>query len=174
MQHLTHATRAAVSGQNWYAALALALALPDICGKLQSPRSKVGTRYKAWWENYAMSKYMGRSLVKSDEMVPWLSGSDAYALRCAFLHEGVDDISTQTAREVLRRIHFVLPPPHWKVHMNGFATGELQIQVDIFCEDVCVGADQWWTDHSKDIEVLSQLPGLLRVYDVCGGANYPL
>jgi hypothetical protein len=166
MQHLIHATRAAVKDRNWYAALALALALPDICGRLQTPKSGVGARYRAWWERYAMPRYMGPK-VGTDDMVPWLSGADAYALRCAFLHEGSDDITGQRAREALARVRFVEPPRGFRVHMNGGAT-TLQVQVDIFCEDVCVGAEQWWVDHAANPAVKAQIPGLLRIYDVSG------
>lgn len=168
MQHLIHAIRAAVKDRNWYAALVLALALPDICGRLQSPGSRPGVRYAAWWERYAMPKYMG-SKPGADDLVPYLSGADAYALRCAFLHEGSDDITAQHARETLKRVHFVEPPPRWTVHMNGGTTTTLQVQVDIFCEDVCVGAEQWWADHGVSPTVKAQIPGLLRVYDISGG-----
>lgn len=168
MQHLIHATRAAVKDRNWYAALALALALPDICGRLQSPKNGVGARYGAWWERYVMPKYMS-SKPGTDDMVPWLSGADAYAIRCAFLHEGSDDITAQRAREALDRIHFMEPPRGFRIHMNGGATTTLQVQVDIFCEDVCVGADQWWADHAASQAVKVQMPALLRIYGISGG-----
>ena len=116
-----------------------------------------------------MPKYMGPN-AGTDDMVPWLSGPDAYALRCAFLHEGSDDITAQRAREALSRVHFVEPPRGFRVHMNGGATTTLQVQVDIFCEDVCVGAEQWWADHAASPSVKGQIPGLLRIYGISGGA----
>ena len=38
------AVRDALAQKNWYAALALALTLPDICGDLQKPKRGVGAR----------------------------------------------------------------------------------------------------------------------------------
>ena len=165
MEHLVNATRTAIAGRNWYAALALSLALPDICGRIQNPKSSVGDRYTAWWERYVMSKYMDHNPGTND-LVPLLSGADAYALRCAFLHEGSDDITTQKAREVLDRVHFIEPPRGWRVHMNGRGTGTLQVQVDIFCEDICAGANQWRLDHATNPSLGAQFLGLLRIYDV--------
>lgn len=71
-----------------------------------------------------------------------MSGADCYALRCALLHEGSDSILRQYAREALERFAFVAPSPGREIHCNQLGTA-LQLQVDIFCEDVCKGVDRW-------------------------------
>jgi hypothetical protein len=57
MQRFIHAIRTAVSGENWFAALFLALAVPDVCGALEDPSAGVGDRYKNWFNRYLKQKY---------------------------------------------------------------------------------------------------------------------
>lgn len=157
MDHLTEAVRAAIKDKNWHGALSLSLTLPDICGKLQSPTAKSGPRFKAWWEKYCADKYtVGPSRRKI------LSGSDAYALRCAFLHEGGDDITEQQARDVLSRFTFIYPPDNGSMHCNLFGD-TLQLQVDRFCTDICDGVDAWLKEFSADNEVQGRLKELLII-----------
>ena len=62
------------------AALALALTLPDICGQVEYPAiKKVGERYTKWIDDFKH-----------------LESQDIYKLRCAFLHSGDQDISSDT------------------------------------------------------------------------------
>ena len=61
----------------------------------------------------------------------FLSGADCYALRCAFLHEGRDEITDQRAGEVLDAFAFVVPPAGSAIHSNQ-NNQTLQLQVDIF------------------------------------------
>lgn len=42
----TDAIRRSLSAKNWFGALFLSLAMPDICGVLEAPTDSVGTRYK--------------------------------------------------------------------------------------------------------------------------------
>ncbi len=68
----------------------------------------------------------------------FLSGNDCYALRCAYLHEGSDNISQQNAKEVVDKFHFIVAPKGSTIHCNMMNT-KLQLQVDIFCEDTQAG-----------------------------------
>jgi hypothetical protein len=115
------AVRDALARENWYAALALALTLPDICVDLEKPKRGVGARYTQWWNTYLSRKYNGA-----------LSGDDCYKLRCTFLHQG------------LGNIRFVFPDPSGRLrpHCNRI-NGVLQLQVDLFCEHICEGIERW-------------------------------
>ena len=43
----------AVMASNYYSALALALAIPDICAKIEYPAiEKIGDRYRKWVEEW--------------------------------------------------------------------------------------------------------------------------
>lgn len=141
MNQLTDAVRSGIAQRNWYASLALALALPDICGFLESPNDGSPRRYVAWCDCYLAPCYTREAGALQAKYV-FLSGEDCYALRCAFLHEGTDDVTRQRARRALDSFLFVEPPASGMIHCNQ-SNAKLQLQVDIFCHDLCEGVDQW-------------------------------
>lgn len=148
----------ALTHKNWYAALALALTLPDICGDLEKPKRGVGERYVQWWNSFVLFRYKGL-----------LSSEDCYALRCSFLHQGLSDITKQTKRKVRTNFRFVHPDPRVPIppHLNLIrAPGHevLQLQVDVFCEDICAGVEQWERKKlSKDPEIKKRASEMLRI-----------
>jgi hypothetical protein len=79
----------------------------------------------------------------STREVTFLEGADAYALRCAFLHAGTDDISRQKARRALERFILTAPQGRSVMHNNILGDGLLQVRVDLFCKDVSAGAVEW-------------------------------
>lgn len=141
VKRLTDAVRNSVAERNWYSSLALALALPDILGFLESPSANSQRRYVGWCDRFLVPRYTSRTKAKGIEHV-FLSGEDCYALRCAFLHEGSDDIVHQTARKALESFLFIEPPPSGSFHCNQ-SNAKLLLQVDIFCRDICDGVDDW-------------------------------
>ena len=100
MKRFIDAIAEAVNDKNWLAAVALSLTMPDVCGGMEQPQHKSEKRYTAWWDKYMLEQY------------PVLSGADAFALRCAYLHEGG---SYQRARKALTENHFVV----WKEGSSG-------------------------------------------------------
>ncbi|MBD2138520.1 hypothetical protein H6F32_13175 [Anabaena sp. FACHB-1237] len=108
MKELKEAVRQAIKQGNWYAALATALTLPDICGWLEdpNPNKAVGERYKRWYNTYIKEDYSG-FYDNSNKEVSILTGEDCYALRCAYLHSGQDDISKQ--KVPLDKFQFITP-----------------------------------------------------------------
>jgi hypothetical protein len=71
----------------------------------------------------------------------FLSGGDCYALRCAYLHQGEFGVLDQRARKALDEFRFTVPGDGL-VH-NNRTDGALQLQVDIFCEQLCVAVEAW-------------------------------
>lgn len=148
MESLAKVLKSAIVDKNWYAALFIALSVPDICGYLESPTTRTQRRYERWFEKYMLSKYtieMGPN--STSTLHTFLSPSDCYALRCAFLHEGREEILEQRARNVLNRFHFIEPPPRGgdMIHRNQY-NDVLQLQVDIFCEEILEGLRNWRQD----------------------------
>ena len=166
MQHLLRAVTVAVEQRNWYAALSTALALPDICGWLEDPASGSQRRYIRWFDRFVGPEYI-REVGPDREKHVFLSGGDCYALRCAFLHEGRDEIITQRAREALDRFQFVVPPHTWTVHCNQFGS-KLQLQVDVFCLQVVRGSERWIDQVGGRAEVVARISDLLRIYTADG------
>lgn len=130
--------------QNWHAALVMSLTLPDLCVKAANPAEKTnGAKYAAWFDEFVGPTYM-RPVGPDRRLHVFLSGNDCYALRCALLHEGSSEVTTQRARETLERFHFCVPGDRnisW--HMNQ-KHGALILMVDQFAADVLEAARSWW------------------------------
>lgn len=160
MQNFVAAVRQAVAAGNIYAALALALALPDMCGALVSPKARPSDRYKAWWIKYVKPAYTAAIGAGREEHV-FLGESDAYALRCAVLHQGYDDLAEHQAREALDRFHFV-EPESGMLHCNQY-NRVLNLQVSVFCEDIAKGVEAFMIDTADDEGVQQRLRGILTI-----------
>ena len=176
MKHLTDALRDNVTKENWYGALMIALTLPDICRRLEDPSKNSKAGYIAWYETWLSSKYTS---LLGPEKVPhqFLNGSDLYALRCAYLHQGEFSTTDQVAKDALHGFTFVVPPKGWTIHCNQIEqSGEvkLQLQVDIFCEDIASAVDAW-AESVKDeplIQARIQLLGSIIFPDKDGGFSF--
>ncbi len=144
--------------QNWYAAMAMALTVPDVCSALESADGKAnGKLYAAWFDAHLRAKYGANA----GGGQPWLTGSDCYALRCAFLHQSSDDISEQKIRDIYERIRI-----HESQHLLSIQTNfptrlgvpnTLFIRAKTFCEDVCGAAREWLLGASGKEPIRSRL-----------------
>jgi hypothetical protein len=162
MDALIKALESSIANKNWYGSLFIALSVPDICGYLESPTDRSQTRYERWFEKYMLPKYF--AFVGADHTPHvFLSPSDCYALRCALLHEGREEITEQHARETLDRFHFVEPPPSGQKHCNQIKN-VLQLQVDIFCNDILSGLREWCQHAQNFPEVKNRIDNILKVY----------
>jgi hypothetical protein len=151
MKQFVDAVRMATNQGNYYTALATALTLPDICVSLESG-STSGQAYAGWFDTHVAPKYTAK-VGPSNDLHVFLSGHDAYALRCAFLHNGSDVTSTQRARQAIAGFQFVAPKEGWLVHRNQ-VNDKLQLQVDIFCGDICDGVDVWLNGRGSSTSAL--------------------
>lgn len=85
----------------YLAALAIALMLPDICGKAEYPtENSVAKRYIGWFDEY-IGKY--EKPPKADDM-PYLSGEVIYNLRNSFLHQGTPNIDINKIKQEQNKI----------------------------------------------------------------------
>jgi len=94
-----------------------------------------------------------------------MTASDAYALRCAMLHEGRVDIVEQRARVALSRFHFIEPIPGSYIH-NNRAGDTLQLQVDVYCRQICDAVRAWERDARGRAEIEQRGGELLDIIDV--------
>ncbi len=83
------------------AALALALTLPDICGKAEFPSKNTSARYVEGYEEH-IGRFQ-REMSKSEEAdladLPFMSGELVYQLRCCLLHSGDTDVDRSKIHE---------------------------------------------------------------------------
>jgi len=165
MKRFTDAIDKALRDQNWLAAAALSLTMPDVCGGMEHPNDESKKRYKAWWDKYMLKHY---------QMV---SGADAYDLRCAYLHEGR---LSQRARQALTRFHFVVTVvpkgglvPRRRVARqvrNIVATSRGYkpriLEVDAFCKQIIDAVSSWSRDVSRDQAIQKRLQSLLEIREL--------
>ncbi len=160
MENFVEALEISLTSKNWYSVLFISLTLPDICGKVDYP--DVGSKQRTinWFKKYVEPSYTIKSH-ESDKV--FLSGADFYALRCALLHEGQDDISNQRAREVLDNFKFV-QPLHQGLHIhNNRLNNTLQLQVDQFGRDILHGVKQWLKDIENDVTKIAIVKSMLSI-----------
>jgi hypothetical protein len=94
--------------------------------------------------------------------------ADAYALRCAYLHEGTDDILNQRAAQALSAFIFIEPREGLVVHCNQ-RNSKLQLRVDIFCTDISHGVDSWLQDVQNSAEIQKRMSALIAIRNDSGG-----
>jgi len=158
MERFTYAIKKSIDSENWYSALTLALTIPDICGRLSNPElaKKSQKRYEKWLNEYVLHHYESPF---HGEGFTFMSGGDCYALRCALLHEGRDDVTGQKARrEVLSKITFSTTGSH-RCMINGV----LVLNLQAFCNEICQGVQAWNEDFKDDSSVQEAVKELLVI-----------
>jgi len=129
MQDLIQQIRAANTGRLYYVALFSALALPDICGALEAADGvATGQRYIDWFNRHVAPRYGGS-----------LDGETCYQFRCSMLHQG----TTQHPRGRYSRVIFLEPGATGNIMHNNVINDALNIDVRIFCEDLCGAVESW-------------------------------
>ena len=159
MQNFIEATIKAIDNQNWYAALALALSMPDICGRLEDPTKGSKARFVGWFDKYLLAQYKGTVGPYTQTPHTFLSGADCYALRCAFLHQGEFQIEDQSAQQALEKFSFTAPHPSWDFDVNQQGS-ILQLQVAKFCRGVCDAVERWLVDVQGKADIQTRMGAL--------------
>lgn len=171
MKRFTNSIRLSLKSNNWYSALTTALTLPDVCGRLDNPDENVSQRYQRWFNQW-MLNYYKHEVGADRQEITFLSAGDCYALRCSYLHEGGVDITQQRAREALSHFHFITPPPNNStIHCNKFGNA-LQLQVDIFCNQMADAADKWFESIQGNDQIMERINNLLIIHDSSHGVAF--
>lgn len=145
----------------------VALTLPDIAGKIDDPQKASGARYIDWVEKYLTPTYTLKNPHSGAAHV-FLNGGDCYALRCAFLHEGSDDVSKQRAAQALEKFQFVAPKAGMFIHKNQVGK-KLQLQVDVFSRDVVASVKTWQSQIPPSDSVrLTRIKSLAEIQTLTG------
>lgn len=95
----------------------------------------------------------------------FISGKDAYALRCTYLHGGESDISAQSIQEILHDFVFLAPVSSKKgiPHCNLF-NNVLQLNVKTFCLDVCDAVDEWVFCNRENTRIQESVKKMLEIH----------
>ncbi|HED1546179.1 hypothetical protein [Citrobacter freundii] len=159
MLEFVESVKKSLLDKNYEAALFIALSLPDICGKLETPEERNGPRAKRWFKDNLKNKYFADNLyetfianypeqldgmpqhqierLKTKKPLVKLDPENYWALRNAFLHEASDSTKLQQIQLT-----------HSSAHMNMF-NGVLQLSVINLSNDICDAVVKW-VERMKD------------------------
>lgn len=148
----------ALDNNCYFAALALALTLPDICGQAADPTTKlVGERYKNWCREHVCKDLKPSSPYTSD--MPYLNEEIIYQLRCAFLHQGNPNIAAKNIKEDQCKVNMFgliiddKDCPDTGESMVSYGNGhviehrELTIGIHYLCDILAKAAKHYYRDH---------------------------
>lgn len=130
-----------------YAALSLALTLPDICCYIEYPESKPKdgkNNYIKWVKTYFMYKH--------PHYKDFMTATDFYVFRCAFLHNGSDDVSTQRSKDVIDKFKLNWSTSNSIVHNNKIMEDGktfLNLDVKIFCSEI-VNSTEYFMNENEN------------------------
>ena len=94
----------ALENEAYFAALALALTLPDICGKAKYPNERNGARYISWYDEYVGKYEQCPCEACKENKMPYLSGEVIYQLRNSFLHQGTPNVDKNKIRNECNKL----------------------------------------------------------------------
>ena len=140
MRDLFGQIRTANSARLYFVALFAALTLPDICAALEAPDGQAsGSQYIAWFDAHVAPMY---GVAGSTT----LTGRVAYRFRCSMLHQA----TTQDPKNAFSRILFIEPGTTGIVAHNNVINGALNIDAQVFVDDVVRAAESWFTAAQSD------------------------
>lgn len=133
-----------------YSALGVALTLPDICGNIAYPGTKVGDHYKKWYDEYVSPK----SAIKPEDGFISVDGEVCYKLRCAYLHSGNFDLGNGGVVKNIDKfaIHYNQDPNLRFIRIAQLTDGKYQMDIDlgVLCWQLCAAATEFYKAHQKE------------------------
>lgn len=141
----------------YMAALALALTLPDICGKAEYPTMGNRQRYIGWYDEH-IGKYEKPPSPISDNMA-YESGEVVYSLRCNLLHQGNPNIEASRIDEDRCKVdRFVLTVDNPLISGTSavFSTvnnivlfREMEVNIPCLCKKLCSTAKSYYENNKE-------------------------
>jgi hypothetical protein len=133
----------------YYLALTLSLTIPDICSALESPDGvATADRYKDWYRLYVSPEYGN------------LTDVDCYSLRNGVVHQG----RLGHPRSQYAYVAFTFQNlPNIAVFHGNIAMDVLQLDVRIFCRDICGAARRWFEVAKDEPNLKKNLERLVRL-----------
>jgi hypothetical protein len=161
----------ALNANLYYAALAIALSVPDVCASLEfdpsQPSWSTQAKYEAWFNSHLSNSFKN------------LTASDCYRLRGGVLHQG----HFRHPKATYDRIIFSLPNSSFHAHdiivtiapdvkIGGLTRGEITgrdktgtiLYLDIvkFCRQIVEAAQLWAIANKDDQNVRANFENLVR------------
>lgn len=171
MKRFTDAGRLAIKCGNLYAALSLALTIPDICGSLEDPSpGKSQVRYQRWCKQWIEPKYTTQT---NDPMTGkpfvWITDDQIFQLRCSLIHSGSDEIE-ETKRTGIDRFFFFDQTRPTSIQkfasckFNGVDVNIICLNAADFCEKMFEAAEAWDMSVAGNAAVQTEKEKLLFIH----------
>lgn len=151
--------RIALSHDLYLSALALALTLPDTCGKAEYPEESLnGVRYKDWCSQYVITDRCN-SPYGCD--MPYLSEEIIYSLRNSLLHQSTPNVEQSKIREdrcKVDKFELVIPREDsatGDLSMVSYGEGmrivhrELKVYISHLCYILCAAAENYYKNNKE-------------------------
>jgi hypothetical protein len=143
-----------------FSALALALAIPDICGYAEYPDKSVSERYIEWYDRF-IGDYLKKDNQYNDDDQPWLSGEMVYNLRNTYLHQGSPNITGSKIKESANQLdkftlvlgdgtegektlNFNLKLGNEEIKLKSIA-----VDVTFLCRIICDAAERYYLENKN-------------------------
>ena len=149
--------KASLKNENYIAALATALTIPDKCGKIAYENSKDSKeRYVRWYNEWC---WIGDSAINGVEL-PDADGEFIYQLRCAILHEHSTELKYEKLENKNKLDKFELEISDFNGVFSVFASsifndGEeksMRIRLVDLCEFICYCAEQYYKQNKHKFQ----------------------
>lgn len=149
-----HEIETCLDNRCYLAALALALTVPDICGKAEYPLAGNGKRYRDWYQ-----EHIGKYEIVEDEHfsgMPYLSGDLLYQLRNSFLHSGnpnvdANDIHNEQCKVDRFALWYGTSPMGGMSSKlecpNGKTQKEYIMSITVFCRKIVAVARAYYEEN---------------------------
>ena len=174
LERIIDEVKRSIDNECFIAALALALTIPDICGKAEYPNSGVTDRYIKWFNTY-IGAYEKPSDPYGTDM-PYSSGELIYNLRNSMLHQGTPGLDASKVKEERCKVNeFVL------TISNEFDSGVscvsygannaivnrmLEVNVVTLCSKLCAVAKVYYAENQNKFDFLQfELKDIRHAYD---------
>lgn len=134
-----------------WTALSLTLSIPDICGKMSYPNEKPKDRFIKWFDEY-LGQYEKFPIKKDEIEMPYLNGKLFFQLRCAFFHEGTNNVEGNKTSFDLESFQFIIcekndfdiypdfissSTPEWVYSDGTKKTGKTSYTMEINIRNIC-------------------------------------
>jgi hypothetical protein len=170
MQQFIVSINKSIENKNYFAALFIALAIPDICGGLEDKNAINRERYINWFNKYLGINYK------------YINGNAIWKLRCSCIHSGThldNEVRDALSGAELLLVTYEESPFHDSYIRLTLSESYVFLRIDEFCKDICLSIDKWLEDVSNNQEIQKGIEEMLFIEKgfkakemIMGGVNF--
>lgn len=150
-----------MSHELYLSALALALTLPDTCGKAEYPNKKIGERYMGWCSQYLIKD---RHASPYDNDMPYLNEEILFNLRNSMLHQSTPNVDSSRIHEDRCKVDRFILVATKDISANGDSSmvryrgapkaenvcyRQLTIHISHLCYIICEAAEHYYANNKE-------------------------